>query len=175
MTSYQWNNINLSPKTLAMTFNEEVDATMIPITTQFCCCDDEIVGFKDPIQLTEFGHHKWELLETKNETCDHTTYRFVSYKYGNDILMAIKCEYPELPDDAEMLVYISKEYFMIVGVIGSHPFVETPYLSYCNSDGSGPNILEIRGADDSVFDKGPAYIAENLIYYYYRFTQNYYH
>ena len=60
---------------------------------------------------------------------------------------------------------------MLVGVEGSHPSVETPYVSYTNSDGSSPNIL-VHGKQ-SVF-VNPNYIASNLKKYYTEFIKNWY-
>ena len=170
--NYQWNNIDLSPKTLAMTFNDEVDAIMVPITNQFCCCDDEINKFTDPIKLPNISNYQWTLFEDQTNVCDNTTYHFVSYKSGDTILMSINAKYTDLPDDAQMIVLITKDYFIITGVVGSHPFVETPYISYCNSDGSGPNILERRNDNVSEHSK---YIANNFLYYYHRFINDDFH
>jgi len=49
----------------------------------------------------------------------------------------------------------------------SHPYVETDYMTYSNSDGSGPNIIE--DFDD------PQSLIGNLIKYYGEFLNNEHH
>jgi hypothetical protein len=165
--SFEWNNLDLRPKTLALMFNNTSDVQMFELKTQKKYIDNEVRKFKDPIILKLPS--EWKIVEKQYKKINKTTYKSVAYKSGSDLLMAIDCEYRHYQDDAQMLIYITKDYFVIVGVVSCHPFVETPYISYGNSDGSGPNILLYH--KKNVFNN-PKYIAFNLEKYYNSFIKD---
>lgn len=171
---YQWKEINLSPMKIFATYIRRPDNDITQVNGQFDCCDDEVRKFEDPIDtLGTIKKLEWVLVEKKNEDGGSLGFNSVTYKSSDasDILMAIECHYDDCPDDAQMLVYITEEFFVIVGINGSHPFVETPYVRYCNSDGSGPDIFE----GTSLEDPDPQRFASNLVKYYHGFIRDKYH
>lgn len=171
---YKWTHANnvgrdlyLSPESIALTYNNEPDKNITKVEGQYYCCDDEVLNFKDPIgaDIEKILQYEWSFVEETQGERENTKYRSLIYRHMNDILMAIDCTYADLPDDAQMLVLITGEYFVIVGVVGAHPFIETPWLNYCNSDGSCPDIFVLD-------DANPKYLAENLVKYYKRFIND---
>jgi hypothetical protein len=85
----------------------------------------------------------------------------VTFKSTKDeiTLMARQCIYNDLPDDAQFLIAIWQNVKIIVGVVGEHPHVETPYVVYVNSDGSGPSIFEQSDLNN------PKLLMKNLLKY----------
>lgn len=169
---YQWKGINLSPMKIFATFIRGSDTNITEIKGQFDCCDNEVNDFKDPISsLKHLEELEWVLIETKDEDGGSIGYRSLTYQSSQNILIALVCGYNDCPGDAEALIYISEDYFVIVGNVGSHPFVETPFVRYCNSDGSGPDIFKKTSLDDP----NPKQFAKNLVKYYKDFLQNKWH
>jgi hypothetical protein len=170
LVSFEWNRIDLSPETLALKFNEGFDTQMFDLKTQKKYRDGKILKFKDPIRLDLPSN--WKFIQKQYKKMDKTTYKSITYQSSTDLLTAIDCKYNDFDEDAQMLVYITKNYFVIVGVEGKHPFIQTPYINYSNSDGSGPDILLYH--KKPVFDN-PIHIVSNLIRYYNKFVRDWYH
>lgn len=67
-----------------------------------------------------------------------------------------------------VLIDAHNEKFIMIGTDYGHPFIETDKFSYCNSDGSGPN-LELNKKISS------HKILKQLKKYYIEFCKNKYH
>jgi hypothetical protein len=125
---YEWDSLDFSPQILSSTFNDNPGEYFI-VKGQYHCCDDEVDAFNDPIDnLKDIIQYEWVFHEPHR--CDK--YQSVTYIHDDDVLIAISCKYDELPEKVQMLVFISEDYFIIVGIACSHPFVVTPYLNYYN-------------------------------------------
>lgn len=175
---YEWGEIDLSPRTLAMAYNDGPENYITNIEPRTWCADDDIISYSgsDPIgsDLEGIVNYEWEFVEQIRDAESHTKYRSLTYKYGDDVLIAVDAEYDDLPEDAQILCFITEDYFVIVEVVGRHPYIETPYLIYDNSDGSGPDILYNK--DGHLFNNpNPKTIAKNLVKYYKSFMNNEYH
>lgn len=142
-------------------------------------CDDEIKGYKDPVAKKLLNNKwrkqfdKWNKTETNitkgSENSDIQKIKAVLFECDNNKLMVIDAEYKELPDNICIFVLITDVLFVVVGVIGAHPMVETNNMTYGNSDGSGPEIIK-----DEYFEDGDEAL-DALIYWYFEFTADKYH
>lgn len=123
-------------------------------------CDADIKHFKNTIDLDNLINYKW----IKNQTKVFNQYKSVTYKYNDLLLSGIECE----DDDYhQFLIFICPQHYIIVGVIAAHPMIETSYVRYENSDGSGPDLF------DHLND--PKVLVKNLIKYYHEFLNDEYH
>lgn len=68
-----------------------------------------------------------------------------------------------------MILLSDKILHKIIGMCGSHPFIDSTYFHYANSDGSGPQNFDIKGEVDG--NK----ILQKIDRYYNRFVKDNYH
>lgn len=161
----------LTPEEIALTFKNEPDAFITKIKNRPDFCDSEIFDFDDPLKepsknLESLLTQKWNFVKEQNELYTLPEFFAITFESENKNIkfMAIECKYKSSPDDAQFLVVIRPYDFIIVSVIGSHPMVETSYMTYCNSDGSGPSLF-----DDDI-KRNPNALIEKLIKYYTAFV-----
>ncbi len=160
--------MDITPEQIALTFLEGLDTCVTYIPDRPCFCDSEINGFMDPISdLESILTYDW--IKTNEITKCESLPQFHSIRYSSNEtqLTVISAQYDDLPDDAQFLVLTRPNDFVILGVVGSHPMIESSHFIYCNSDGSGPNILGDMN--------NPQKLAHNLIFYYREFINNRYH
>lgn len=133
-------------------------------------CDREIKTFKDPIKnLESILNYKWVKTQELLSLEPFSEYHSVTYECNDIKLIGIDCEYEEEYNHFLILQSPHKIEFeyIIVGVVIGHPIVETNYVSYDNSDGSGPDLFEDLN--------DPVILAKNLVYYYHEFLNDHYH
>lgn len=139
MADYTWGDLNLSPDNIASASCIE-GCAITNLPTQFICSDSEVKGFDNPLKVLDLDV-ELKLYESKSiKRCD-IEYEYVTFIGSNqELLFGINCNYKGCYN-TQFLVFICEDYYVIVGTVGEHPLVETPYLQYYNSDGSGPDIL----------------------------------
>jgi len=158
----------ITPELIALTFIDEPDNNITQISNRPHFVDDEIEKFNDVIDdLNEISQYNWIKTDEKYDNKLLPFFHSVTYRADDYKLMGVECKYNDSPDDAKFIALITPKYFIIIGVVGEHPMIETTYMSYANSDGSGPDI----------FDKldNPKKLAQNLIKYYHKFINDEYH
>jgi hypothetical protein len=164
----------ITPIQIALTFKDQRDNSITDLPNRPSFCDDEILGFQDPMRdlgyILQCDWIKTEDINEKDMSEPLPYFRAKTYSStgGTIILMAISCKYDDLPDDGSFLVLITPEEFIIVAVVGAHPLVETSYMSYCNSDGSGPDLFDWK-------EDNPKILAQQLVTYYNAFISDEYH
>lgn len=162
---FNWNQVDLSPEFIYATFVNGGDNTISRVLDRErnYCCDNEILEHKIEYGVDYLLDKDWYRIKTHQSLC--LMYQVYTHGYG-PILITMRGEYAE-GDSIEAIILIEEDHFIVVGVIGSHPFLETPDIVYSNSDGSGPNMFY----ED---DKGKD-VARKLVKYYKAFMENKYH
>jgi hypothetical protein len=134
-------------------------------------CDKSVSNDKfefPPAQFCTGWLKKSEENESNNEFDEETYYKCISYESNTGYkLTAISCL-----DGGLLILETPKDFcpkdFCIVACDG-HPYVETSYISYCNSDGSGPDMFN----DEQM--KDPDFLLARMKVRYREFLANRYH
>lgn len=161
----------LTPESIALTFLNYPDGNITKIKGRPDYCDENIPKKYIRSDLSFINNLRWTEIEGKHCWYAKHAFRSTTYlstKKSEEIkLMAISCTYKDLPNDAFFLVLIEPNYFIIVGVVGEHPMIESSTFTYVNSDGSGPKLFNEMN--------DPRKLAESLIKFYDDFSENRYH
>jgi len=136
--------------------------------------DDEILNFKHQISdLNKIKKYNWFQIESIKESIivddyNPLVFELNKYKSNDNILIGIKItDSKETWRVDEFIALFTLNDIVIIGVLSGHPRVETTTMTYDNSDGSGPHII-----DDI---NNPVNLSNNLIKYYNAFLKDQYH
>lgn len=127
-------------------------------------CDSEIKAYMNTLNL-DISNLDWVKVEEINEMDEFSKFKSITYINNNNKLSVIDCEYEDMY--GQFLILITDTEYVVVGIFEGHPLLETKYVSYGNSDGSGPDLF-----DDDLDAK---ILANNLIRYYNEFLNDEYH
>jgi hypothetical protein len=115
-------------------------------------CDCEILNYKNTIDLNL--NFDWQPITINNH--------LITFKANDCILAAYNNE----DEDCQFISLFTPDYIVIVSVIMGHPGIETSYIVYSNSDGSGPDLIDGMDAES---------LSTNLCQYYKEFLNDAYH
>lgn len=163
--------IEITPENIALTFtfDDTFLGYLIKIDGRPSYTDCEILKFSNPIKdLKSILDYEWLKSETKyNKKLNFMSVTYQSTK-DNIKLMAVK-SIDDDDDGGQILLLIRPNDFIIVSVIYGHPYIETPYFLYDNTDGSGPDMFNKTDMEN------PKILTQKLITYYNDFLADKYH
>ena len=133
--------------------------------------DNEILDYKNTADLNKINDYDWKLSKSIYKELSKLKYTMNKFVVNNNILIAIRINqaYTEEYDDDcdEIIGLFTPDYNIIISNIMGHPKIETNDFIYCNSDGSGPDII------DDINDAKQ--LSNHLIKYYHEFINDNYH